>query len=86
MTRKKPVSLEMALAGGEQEIELPMAVMAKAAPVHTKATVYLPKAALRRLKQMALDHECRINDFLQEGVDMMLAKYGQPSLKEFEGK
>ncbi|WP_342634281.1 ribbon-helix-helix domain-containing protein [Lichenibacterium minor] len=49
-------------------------------------TVYVPKAAAKRLKQMALDHDRRINDFLQEGVDLMLAKYGQPSLADFEKK
>ncbi|RYC29672.1 hypothetical protein D3273_22615 [Lichenibacterium minor] len=51
-----------------------------------KLTVYVPKAAAKRLKQMALDHDRRINDFLQEGVDLMLAKYGQPSLADFEKK
>ncbi len=57
-------------------------------PVATieKLTVYVPRAAAKRLKQMALDHERRVNDFLQEGVDLMLAKYGQPSLSDFEQK
>ena len=58
---------------------------AKAAMVE-KLTVYVPKAAAKRIKQMALDHDRRVNDFLQEGVDLMLAKYGQPSLSDFEGK
>ena len=31
-----------------------------------KLTVYLPRAAAKRLKQMALDHDKRVNDFLQE--------------------
>lgn len=51
-----------------------------------KLTVYVPKPAAKRLKQMALDHDRRVNDFLQEGVDLMLAKYGQPSLSDFEKK
>ena len=55
-----------------------------AKPVYEKATVYVPKAALKRLKLMGIEHDKRVNEFLQEGVDMMLAKYGQPSLKEFE--
>jgi hypothetical protein len=33
---------------------------------------------------MGIEHNRRVNEFLQEGVDLMLAKYGQPSLKEFE--
>lgn len=48
-----------------------------------KLTVYVPRAAAKRLKQMALDHDRRVNDFLREGVELMLAKYGQPSLAEF---
>ena len=55
-----------------------------AKPVYEKATVYMPKAALKRLKLMGIEHDKRVNEFLQEAVDMMLAKYGQPSLKEFE--
>ena len=58
---------------------------AKVATVE-KLTVYVPKAAAKRLKQLALDHDRRVNDFLQEGVDLMLAKYGQPSLADFEQK
>ncbi len=69
-------------SGAGDEV-VPMPLPAK---TYYKATVYLPRSALKRLKQMALDHECRVNDFLQEGVDMMLAKYGQPSLKEFGEK
>ncbi len=46
--------------------------------------MYLPRAAHKRLKLMALELERPVNDFLREGVDMMLAKYGQPSLKDFE--
>jgi hypothetical protein len=89
---KKPVSLEAQLAG-RMAPEQPQAVSenvvafkAQAASKAEKATVYLPKAAMKRLKQMALDQDKRINDLLQEGVELMLAKYGQPSLKEFEGK
>jgi hypothetical protein len=84
--KKKPASLE-ALMAGEAVVEGPWTEAAppvvKTAPAYEKATVYLPRGAAKRLKQMALDHDKRVNDFLQEGVDMMLAKYGQPSLKEF---
>jgi hypothetical protein len=88
MKKKQPASLEVLMAGqqsgaGQGDEAVPMPLPAK---TYDKATVYLPRSALKRLKQMALDHECRVNDFLQEGVDMMLAKYGQPSLKEFREK
>lgn len=82
--KRKPASLEMLMAedAREQASEVTVAAPVKAAPTYEKATVYLPRAAAKRLKQMALDHDKRVNDFLQEGVDLMLAKYGQPSLKE----
>ncbi len=88
---KRPVSLEAAMRGEPApEAETPaeaasVAPTGKSATVE-KLTVYVPKAAAKRLKQMALDHDRRINDFLQEGVDLMLAKYGQPSLADFEKK
>ncbi len=88
MRKKQPASLEALMAGeqsgagqSDEVVQLPIP-----AKTYDKATVYLPRAALKRLKQMALDHDCRINDFLQEGVDMMLAKYGQPSLGEFRDR
>ena len=49
-----------------------------------KLTVYVPRAAAKRLKQMALDNDRRVNDYLRDAVNMMLEKHGQPSLEEFE--
>ena len=88
---KRPVSLELAMRGETSDIDVStdgVAPTASPKPIATveKLTVYVPRAAAKRLKQMALDHERRVNDFLQEGVDLMLAKYGQPSLNEFEQK
>ena len=90
---KKPVLLEAALASTitpvaesrttETVVSLPLATVK---PTTEKATVYLPRAAMKRIKQMALDQDKRINDLLQEGIDLMLARYGQPSLKEFDSK
>ena len=92
MSKKKPVSLEAALAGdmpamsqGADVVPIPTPVAAKSPITAEKLTVYVPRIAAKRLKQMALDHDKRVNDFLQEGVDLMLAKYGQPSLKDFAG-
>lgn len=88
---KRPVSLEAAMRGEPvpeavaRAEAVPMVPTGKSASVE-KLTVYVPKAAAKRLKQMALDHDRRINDFLQEGVDLMLSKYGQPSLADFEKK
>lgn len=87
---KRPVSLEAAMrAEPAPQIEAtPTAQPVPAGKSATveKLTVYVPRAAAKRLKQMALDHDRRVNDFLQEGVDLMLSKYGQPSLADFEEK
>lgn len=85
---KRPVSLELAMGtdlsvNSDAESPRGPAALRKSAGIE-KLTVYVPRAAAKRLKQMALDHDRRVNDFLQEGVDLMLAKYGQPSLKDFE--
>jgi hypothetical protein len=85
---KKPVSLELAMddmgADEPSVVEAPVQAPQPSSTVE-KLTVYVPRMAAKRIKQMALDHDRRVNDFLQEGVDLMLAKYGQPSLKEFGG-
>lgn len=91
---KKPVSLETQLAGqmtpepvGQGSTDNVVAFAAPAPkPANEKATVYLPRAAMKRIKQMALDQDKRINDLLQEGIDLMLHRYGQPAIKDFESK
>lgn len=85
---KKPVSLEMQLRGQELPEAAPEAPVIKSAMAanpnaQEKTTIYMPRAAMRCLKQMALDQDKRINDLLQEGLDLMFEKYGQPSLDEF---
>jgi len=83
--KRKHVSRENALsvAAAASTKGVDWEVMPPQAHLPEKLTVYVPRAAAKRLKQMALDHDKRVNDFLQEGVEMMLAKYGQPSLAEF---
>jgi hypothetical protein len=88
---KLRVSLEAQLVGLEPEAEatpgniVPLTTFAAKA-ANEKATVYLPRPALKLLKQIAQDQDKRINHLLEEGVDLMLAHYGHPSLKEFEAK
>lgn len=92
---RKPVSLEGALDDEapldslfKSDAELAAAQPAPAPAAKTsdvdKLTVYVPRAAAKRIKQMALDHDKRVNDFLQEGVELMLAKYGERPLKDWE--
>lgn len=87
---KKSVSLE-AITAATPEPAKPIRSSASRKPMPLKIkgeveklTVYVPKAAAKRLKLMALERDRKVNDFLQEGVNMMLKKYGQPLLAEYE--
>lgn len=93
---KKPASLEAALGGGTtiQEpvstgadiVQYPSASPVARKPPEVKMTVYVPQAASKRLRMMCVEHDRDINSYLREGLDMVLAKYGQPTLAEFAKK
>lgn len=92
---KKPASLEAALGGGtvvQEPVSTSADIVQHAAPVaprkapEVKMTVYVPQAASKRLRMMCVEHDRDINSYLREGLDMVLAKYGQPSLAEFAKK
>ena len=51
-------------------------------PGRTHTTIYLHKRVLRELKAIALEYDRKPHDLLIEGVDMMLAHYGRPSVAE----
>ena len=94
---KKPASLEAALGGyasqdadagsGQDSAEIvrhPASAQARTPAV--KLTAYVPPAASKRLKMMCIEHDRDVNSYLREGLDMVLEKYGQPSLAEFAKK
>lgn len=97
MARNKPASLEAALGG---RIPLESAVPTESATIvphpastatvkvkpYEQVVAYVPTAAKKRLRMMCIEHDRDLNSFIREGIDMMLAKYGQPSLSEFEAK
>lgn len=87
MSKKPRASLEALMAGGseEQEAAVQAAPAGPRPKTVEKLTVYVPRAAAKRLKQMALDNDRRVNDYLRDAVNMMLERHGQPSLEEFEG-
>ena len=46
-------------------------------PAPTRRTsVYLPAATLRRLKEVALARDCKVNDLLVEGAEAVLRESG----------
>ena len=61
---------------------LPEPTPAPVRPGRTHTSVYLPKRVLRELKAIALEYDRKPHDLLIDGVDMMLAHYGRPSVAE----
>ena len=58
---------------------------AQRAPSGDRTSIYLPPGALRALKEIALDRDCKVNDLLIEGVEAVLRKHGRlltPSFKD----
>lgn len=53
-------------------------------PPIDKVSLYVPKAAHKFLKQVALDMDRRPHDLFMEGVDLVLKQHGK-SLKDFTG-
>ena len=49
---------------------------------YPSATVYLPRRALRLIKEISLEENRRISDILSNAVDEYLAKRGHPSLSQ----
>lgn len=97
MARNRPASLEAALGGAlpqEPTAETATIVPHPANPVgapakaknYEQVVAYVPTACKKRLRMMCIEHDRDLNSFIREGIDLMLAKYGQPSLKEFEAK
>lgn len=92
MARNRPASLEIAL-GGQMPSETADVVQhpsrTMSAPKvknYEQVVAYVPTACKKRLRMMCIEHDRDLNSFIREGIDMMLIKYGQPSLKEFEKK
>jgi hypothetical protein len=54
----------------------------KAAP-HT--SLYLNKRVQKTLKEIALEHDRKVHDVLLEGVDMVLRRYGRPTIAKLSG-
>ena len=49
---------------------------------YPSATVYLPRRALRLIKEISLEENRRISDILANAIDEYLSKRGHPSLSQ----
>lgn len=96
MARNKPASLEAALGGQMPQeaahesatfVQHPARTPTATKPKNYEQVVaYVPTACKKRLRMMCIEHDRDLNSFIREGIDLMLANYGQPSLREFEAK
>src|SRR5689334_20442474 len=46
------------------------------------ASLYLDRRVIRVLKEIALPYDKKVHDLLVEGVNLVLKKYGRPSVEE----
>jgi hypothetical protein len=56
----------------------------KARPDVQHTSIYVPKVAYRKIREIANTEDRKPHDVIMEGVDLVLAKYGFPSLAEFK--
>jgi hypothetical protein len=60
------------------------AVKSKSRPEVQHTSIYVPKLAYRKIREIANTEDRKPHDVIMQGVDMVLAKYGFPSLAEFK--
>jgi len=56
----------------------------KGRPDVQHTSIYVPKVAYRKIREIANTEDRKPHDVIMEGVDLVLAKYGFPSLAEFK--
>jgi hypothetical protein len=52
--------------------------------VHT--SIYVPKEAYRRLREIAVEQDCKVHDLVLEGLNAVLSKYGGPTIAKLAPK
>lgn len=62
--------------------DVPSISLAKARASLPHMSLYIGKTVQREIKTIALDYDRRPHDVLLEAVDLVLAKYGRPSISE----
>jgi hypothetical protein len=56
----------------------------KAQPDIVHTSVYLPKPAHRKLKEIAFHTDKKVHDLIMEGIDEVLKKHGHPTSAELK--
>jgi len=47
-------------------------------------SIYVPKVAYRKIREIANTEDRKPHDVVMQGIDMVLKKYGFPSLAEYK--
>jgi hypothetical protein len=50
--------------------------------VHT--SIYVPRPAYQKLREIAFTQERKVHDVIMEGIDAVLQRYGHPSIAELK--
>jgi hypothetical protein len=50
----------------------------------TRTSLYIPRVAYRKIKEIAIADDRRPHDVIMEGIDLVLAKYGFPSVAKLK--
>jgi hypothetical protein len=50
------------------------------------SSIYVPKPAYRKLREIALVSECKVHDLILRGIDAVLREYGHPTTEELRAK
>lgn len=87
-----PASNVVPLPAGEPSKDVPAAAAPapklsakpKARPEVQHTSIYVPKVAYRKIREIANTEDRKPHDVIMEGIDLVLAKYGYPSLAEFK--
>ena len=91
MARKPRRTLSAALAREGEVAEpqtpgkqpaLPEVTPAPGAPETVRYTAYLPRPVYRQLKELAFTHDCKMHEFVLEGLDLVFREHGLRSIHD----
>jgi hypothetical protein len=56
----------------------------KSNPEVHHTSIYVPKVAYRKIREIAVTRDAKPHDIIMEGIDLVLAKYGHPSIADLK--
>ena len=64
--------------------KLPKAASVEPEKTTIKQTAYLPQPVHEQLRRLAFEERAKMHDYLMEGLDLVFARRGLPSIKELK--